>query len=219
MNPVHYYVYKITNLINGKIYIGCHGTKDLDDGYMGSGTYLGLAKKKHGVKNFNKEILSLHSSLEEMLTEEARLVNQKFIEREDTYNHIRGGQCGWFGQQLSKEHCDAIARARTGTHLSDEAKKKLSDHFTGRPSPKSKYTKSSSYKAPNSGRTLPAEWCANIKEATTGENNPRAKLCIQDVIQIKARLSISSNKELGIEFGVSSGAINLIRIGKNWKQV
>lgn len=50
------FVYKWTNTINGKWYIGSHkGTTD--DGYRHSSKYLGAAEKKYGQENFTREIL------------------------------------------------------------------------------------------------------------------------------------------------------------------
>ena len=98
---VHYLVYKLTNLVNGKIYIGCHMTKDVNDDYMGSGRRLSYAKKKYGIENFKKEILSAHETPEEMLAEEARLVNEEFLGRDDVYNLTVGGKGSWFYTNLT----------------------------------------------------------------------------------------------------------------------
>ena len=76
---IYYLVYQLTNLVNDKIYIGCHMTKDVNDGYMGSGKRIGYAIKKYGIENFKKEILSSHETPEEMLAEEKRLVNEEFM--------------------------------------------------------------------------------------------------------------------------------------------
>lgn len=85
------YVYKITNLINGKIYIGKHQTKDLDDGYMGSGKLLKQAIKKYGVENFKKDILFFCESKEEMDSKEKEIVEVG----PHTYNLCEGGKGGF----------------------------------------------------------------------------------------------------------------------------
>ena len=87
----HYIIYKITNKLNGMIYIGKHSTKNLDDGYMGSGLRIRRAIKKYGVSNFEKTILFECSSEEEMNAKEAELVNEEFISRDDVYNIVLGG--------------------------------------------------------------------------------------------------------------------------------
>lgn len=92
-----YTIYKITNIINGKYYIGKHQTKNLDDGYMGSGKLLKRAIEKHGVENFKKEILHIFDNEVDMNLKEKELV----IISESTYNLNEGGN-GGFGFINSK---------------------------------------------------------------------------------------------------------------------
>ena len=95
MNKKHYLVYKTTNLVNGKIYIGKHETDNLDDGYIGSGNLLKRAIEKYGEENFKREILFECSSREEMNAKEAELVNEDFLKRKDVYNIKLGGEGGF----------------------------------------------------------------------------------------------------------------------------
>jgi hypothetical protein len=92
---VFYTIYKITNNLNDKIYIGKHQTKDLNDGYMGSGKHLRRAIEKYGARNFKKEILFQFDSEFDMNAKEAELVTDEFCLREDTYNLCPGGRGGW----------------------------------------------------------------------------------------------------------------------------
>lgn len=120
-----YTIYKITNLLNGKIYIGKHQTKDLSDNYMGSGKHLKSAQVKHGIENFKKEILFKFNTEDEMNTKEAELVTEEFCLREDTYNLCPGGQGGW-GYLNTSGKSD-----RTGSKLSAESKAKIAKKKVG----------------------------------------------------------------------------------------
>jgi len=93
MQKIYYYIYQITNKLNGKIYIGVHKTLDMDDGYMGSGKLLKYAIKKYGIENFEKTILKHFKSEQEMFKEEVEIVTEDFIKRKDVYNIAIGG-CG-----------------------------------------------------------------------------------------------------------------------------
>ena len=89
-----YYLYKITNLINNKVYIGIHRTKNLNDGYMGSGKLLNAAFLKYGKENFKKEILETFDNETDMVNREIEIVTEDFIKSGISYNIMPGGRFG-----------------------------------------------------------------------------------------------------------------------------
>lgn len=90
-----YYLYEIRNNLNGKIYVGVHKTKDMNDGYMGSGKVIRSAIGKHGIENFTKVILETFEDSVSMYAREAEVVTEEFLAREDVYNLRRGGHGGF----------------------------------------------------------------------------------------------------------------------------
>ena len=86
-----YIIYKTTNLVNGKIYIGCHATKNINDGYLGSGNLITAAIKKYGKNSFSREILYVFDNYKEMVDKETEIVNKEFIKCESNYNISVGG--------------------------------------------------------------------------------------------------------------------------------
>lgn len=90
-----HYLYEIKNKVNNKVYVGVHTTKNINDGYMGSGSLISKAIKKYGLENFTKKILEVFDSEERMYERELEIVNSQFVSRNDTYNLVCGGRGGW----------------------------------------------------------------------------------------------------------------------------
>ena len=51
---IHYIIYRIDNIKNGKYYVGQHKTENPLDDYMGSGLLIENAIKKYNIDNFIK---------------------------------------------------------------------------------------------------------------------------------------------------------------------
>lgn len=133
----YHIVYKTTNLINGRFYIGMHSTNKLNDNYLGSGWVLKDAINKYGRENFKKEILYIYNTRKEALTKEAEIVNETFIKDNNNYNLILGGngvidQYGERNHQWGKTAPNAKrvkAIHKDGSVVYADSIEKLSEHI------------------------------------------------------------------------------------------
>lgn len=111
-------IYKTTNLVNGKFYIG-KDTRNLKC-YLGSGELLKKAIEKYGKNNFIKEIIETCNNLEE-LNEREKYWIKKLNSIENGYNLTEGGTGGdTFTKNPNKEDIRNKLKKRI---VSDEVKK------------------------------------------------------------------------------------------------
>jgi hypothetical protein len=99
----YHYIYKTTNLISGKYYIGMHSTHNLDDGYMGSGRRLRYSINKYGEENHKVEILEFVDSRAELIKREEEIVNLNEIAKQECMN-LRVGGTGGFSSEQQREN-------------------------------------------------------------------------------------------------------------------
>ena len=86
-------IYKTTNQINSKIYIG--QDKRNNPNYLGSGKILHLAFQKYGLENFNKEILEVCESVKDLNEREKYWISfYDSTNRSIGYNIALGGDGG-----------------------------------------------------------------------------------------------------------------------------
>ena len=91
----YHYIYKTTNILNDKFYIGMHSTDNLDDGYMGSGKRLWYSINKHGKDNHKTEILEYLPCRESLRDREEEIINGKLLNEELCMNLACGGRGGF----------------------------------------------------------------------------------------------------------------------------
>lgn len=94
----YHYIYKTTNKLTGKYYIGMHSTDNLNDGYLGSGLYLRRSIGKYGKENFKLEILEMLPDRNSLKQREKQLVNEGVLNDFLSMNLKIGGEGGNLGR-------------------------------------------------------------------------------------------------------------------------
>ena len=85
------YIYKVTNKINNKIYVGL-STKSIDDKYYGSGKLINKALKKYGIENFTKEVIEECINVDDLVKAEIKWISfYNSCDRNSGYNISPGG--------------------------------------------------------------------------------------------------------------------------------
>lgn len=132
-------IYKTTNLVNNKIYIG--KDKKNNPKYLGSGILLNNSIKKYGRENFKKEIIQECFSLDELNEQETYwILKLESFKREIGYNISYGGEGGDTisnnpkKYEIGKRHSEQLKgkpSGMKGKNHSEETKQKLRKTSSG----------------------------------------------------------------------------------------
>ena len=118
------YIYRITNLINKKTYIGQHTVREgrtiTSDTYWGSGNLIRAARKKYGKENFKKEILVSG----EFTKDEINLLEIEYISKERSigkaeYNISDGGESPFINAEFAKYAASKTDYSKVSKSLKD----------------------------------------------------------------------------------------------------
>ena len=104
----YHFIYKTTNLLNGKYYYGMHSTDNINDGYYGSGKRLRYSLNKYGKENHKVEHLEFLPDRKSLIEREREIINLNEIAKEDCMNLIVGGSGGCQYGDGGKIHANRI---------------------------------------------------------------------------------------------------------------
>ena len=224
------YLYKITNKINQKYYLGVHSTNNMDDGYMGSGKYIKRSIEKHGLENHVKEVLNYFEDRGELMEAEKRIVSIELIKSDTLCMNMKvGGEGGcmsgedapMFGKNHSKEVRRKMSESAKGRNHSIESRQKISESTKGKNNPMFGRTGEES---PRFGKELSREHAQKLLNSNLG------KPCSEEK---KLKIGFANNGAKNGMFGRTGGAHpnfgkksseeTKVKVGKaskeNWKKI
>jgi len=126
----YHFIYKTTNLLSGKYYIGMHSTSDLEDGYMGSGKRLRYSINKHGKENHKVEILEFLDNKKELRKREEEIVNLNEVSKKECMNLKVGGQGGFTVESAKRGTMKMVEKVKARKKNDPEFYKKCIEAVT-----------------------------------------------------------------------------------------
>lgn len=212
-----YYVYKHTNLKNGKVYIGITRQKPSRRWHGGNGyrdqPLFWNAIQKYGWDGFSHEILLQGLSETDAYAKEQEYIEQyKSTDREHGYN-IAGG--GIDSARFTTEYREKLREAnKKRPPMSVETRLKISLSRQGRKMPPLTEEQRKKLSASLKGRTFSPEHCRKISESKRGKytlaDNPKAKR----VRCIETGKVYACMKEVTNELGICNHNISSVCAGK-----
>lgn len=154
-----YCVYCISNLINGKTYVGQHKTDNLNDSYMGSGLCITSAIKKYGKENFSKSILAITSVKKNVDVLERIFIKLYRELGKAEYNVANGGTGGQDGRKHTVDEKKKISKASA-----EHWKRKGYKEFVGKKISESLKGKKRNQFVWNKGKLTGLHWWTNGAE-------------------------------------------------------
>lgn len=201
-------IYKITNLINNKIYIG-KTTRDIKRRFIehklkaksGLDYHLSRAIRKYGDKNFIIETIQVFCCTSESL------LNRKLDEAEKKYINL-------FNSKINGYNMTDGGDGGFGHIITEETRKRLSEAKRGEKNPNygkhtSNYCRSGEFH-PLYGKSRSEECKQAMKEAWKTRPNPKYKYILRYSLDGKLIKKYSRIRELEDEF-TRSGVYNALR--------
>jgi len=213
---LHGYIYKTTNLLNNKAYIGQH-RGEFNPNYYGSGIIIRRAIEKDGKQNFKIEVLAWSLS-----DEQQNILEKKFIAdcrnilgKENVYNISEGGDGKFWevppmlGKHHSKESIEKIRQSNTGLKRTKETCERIGRAQLGRgKSEGEKEKRRNTLKA--NGYKCSEETKERIRQTKIGDKNPAKRLDVRKKLSLshigyimpeeqKRKIAISMKKTLDMK--------------------
>jgi len=193
-----YYIYKITNNVNNKVYIGLTNDHEhrlyqykWNAKHKSDDRPILRAFNKYGFENFDFEVIATANSLQNINELEDILIKQYNAQDGDFgYNINNGGlysprtpeTCQKISEAL-KKYYETHSNHNKGKLLPEEWKKNISEASFGKP-------------GTNLGKAFTNEWCSNLSNSNTGKKHLTDRKFKPEVEKEICRLYVEENKTI-----------------------